>query len=322
MPHDAAVARVRGMLGALLSEERLAEMAAAPDMESLDRLLSGSPCGRWRRGPHARDWEAALRQDLEDALVRLRALGGAAWAAVVDVLLAPCDVANLQTVLRALAVHASLQDVLAATLPTARFGHSLLLELARAGSVRHALDLLGTWGEPWALALRRDLPREVYDAVDLERRLRRAYHAAALGRLPRSARADARLMAFLGDVADAANVPAAMKRPPGDDAYLAGGLPLRAWRRLRAGEPPPLAGLARVVARAGDVEDAELAARHELLRRAERLLLADPLGYGPLAAYVHRKTAEVARLRAMLRRLAGDLPDSGLARRVARGGVA
>lgn len=76
----------------------------------------------------------------------------------IEALFSRWDRRNLVTILRGLAAGRPTDEVTSTLVPAGRLDASTLRALARQGDLRSAIDLLVTWGEPWGRTLLRAWP--------------------------------------------------------------------------------------------------------------------------------------------------------------------
>jgi V/A-type H+-transporting ATPase subunit C len=155
---DYGNARLRAMRSRLLSRKTLESLAEA---ESLRGLITALTKTAYREPvetalAHASGMACineALREDLGDTLGRVGDFYQDEPGEIVGLVLWAYDIQNLKVILRGLSQNATTGDILAALIPIGTLDYSTLTELARAESVRAAVDLLASLGSPFARPL-------------------------------------------------------------------------------------------------------------------------------------------------------------------------
>jgi V/A-type H+/Na+-transporting ATPase subunit C len=163
---DYGNARLRAMKSRLLSRRELEALAETGTLRGMITALTKTAY----RKPvevalvHAIGMECineALREDLGDTLGKARRFYQEGAGEIVAVVLWAYDVLNLKAILRGLARNAPTEDILAALVPVGTLDFTILAELARAQSVRAAINMLASLGSPFArplMKLRVELP--------------------------------------------------------------------------------------------------------------------------------------------------------------------
>ena len=349
---DYGNARLRAMKSRLLPRRSLEELAEAGSVQGLITALTNTAYREAVEMALVRltgieCLAEALRNDLVATLGKARAFFSGSAGDLAALVLRRYDVHNLKTVLRGLERHVPANEILANILPVGELRPADLAELARAASVRVAIDLLATWGMPLARPLLelRAVERggnggaELFEMeLALDRwHMRTALEAAATldsGSVLREA---------LALDADAVNILTALRLVGVPAPHLAAALPDRAGsgevmilfvgpgrvpfdlladaahqesvpravERL-AGTPyaESLMSALDAYAASARLSVFEHALAQRRLRFAAGLLARDPLGIGVLLSYVALKTTEVTNIRAIAQGLMlGEKPD-------------
>jgi len=152
-------ARLRAMRSRLLTQETYSDLLAR---ENIGEVIS-----RLSETPYKDDVEVALvrvdgvncifeavRTNLTRTLRHVREFFEAEPRALVDILLRRWDRHNLVTVLRGQSQAVSPETVLSAVVPVGQLDEVSLRELARQPGLRAVMDLMTTWGLPYADVLR------------------------------------------------------------------------------------------------------------------------------------------------------------------------
>ena len=181
-------ARIRAMKSRLLDARLYNELLAKTDLNDLLASLARTGYGGSMAAALARysGWDAlrdGLRQDLVSSLRKVHSMVMDAPASepaqLVRSLLARWDRNNLFTVIRAHSHGAATPLEMDILVPAGELDIIALEELVRQPDLRAAVDLLSTWGLPYAAALGDAMPRatETGDPAVLENVLDQRYAA-------------------------------------------------------------------------------------------------------------------------------------------------
>jgi len=122
----------------------------------------------------------ALRTDLIGTLGKARGFYLDEAGSMVAIALRPYDIHNLKAILRGLAMNVASAEILNALLPIGDLKYAVLSDLARAPSLRAAIDLLASMNEPIAQPLLRLRARQPgADVPEMERALARWHYQEA-----------------------------------------------------------------------------------------------------------------------------------------------
>lgn len=252
-PSAYAVARVRGLEAHLLGRQRLYELAAQPALagrlEVLRRagLVSSSSASVEAA---ARDLVRGLGRDVArvDGL-----LEGSGARRLVRAVLAIDDAWHLKTVLRGILLGEPASRVLALVTPTAELDAAALKELVAQRTLKAAVDLLASWGSPYAPALlaavaatRGHLEPSALELAVARVAFARAREAAA--RAGHAGRPVARLVAELIDLTNAVTLLELSGKAAARELFLEGGLALARRRYERLAALPPAEARAALAA--------------------------------------------------------------------------
>jgi vacuolar-type H+-ATPase subunit C/Vma6 len=163
---DYGNARLRAMKSRLLSQRDMEALAESGTLRGLIAALTKTAYRKPVEAAlvHSTGMECineALRQDLGDTLGKARRFYHEEAGEIVAVFLWAYDVLNLKAILRGLARNAATEEILAALVSIGTLDFTILAELARAQSVRVAINLLASLGSPFArplMELRVELP--------------------------------------------------------------------------------------------------------------------------------------------------------------------
>ena len=172
-------ARVRGMMGRLLPEERLEGAWAAEDIGGWANNLKDTPYEREVALVAPADASTHLYRAVDRSVAgrtaKLAAMATGPPSVCVFALLAEWDLENLLTVFTGLAHAAPSAEVVSATLAGGILGPDQIAALASSRTVKEACDRLTTWGYPEAGAVRAAL-RQIGSVHVMELRLSLARH--------------------------------------------------------------------------------------------------------------------------------------------------
>lgn len=183
---DYGNARLRAMKSRLLSRRDLESLA---ETGSLQGLISGLA-----RSAYQKPVEAALARtsgmEAIDQALRTDVIGTLGKASgfyldeagdMVTIALRPYDIHNLKAILRGLAMNIASAEILNALLPIGDLKYAVLSDLARAPSLRAAIDLLASMNEPIAQPLLRLRARQPgADVPEMERALTKWHYQEAI----------------------------------------------------------------------------------------------------------------------------------------------
>lgn len=345
-------ARLRSLWGLLLARADYERLLASPGLHGIAIALRETPYGRFldSAGAAASDtarMEEALRRNFQETLSRLLSMAAGDCREAVRLLLSSWELQAIKTILRGKAAGLPPEEILASLVPTGLHGEAALQELCRQPNLRAVVDLLVTWRDPWGGTLSRAMKgyRDSRDLFFVETALERFRAGQAEGRMEAIQRQGSgdgpedALPLFLSLSVDRANLMTALKAVeerirvadrrihflPGGRIYAprdfdriweaqsvpeALGMAARSVfaRALRA-VSSPFAGIPLLVAVEEQLD-------RVLLRAMRARMRSDPLGWGPLAAYLLNKTREIRNLRMIFRGRLVGLPDPDLRERL------
>jgi vacuolar-type H+-ATPase subunit C/Vma6 len=150
----------------------------------------------------------AIRLNLTQTLNQVREFYRGEPRFLVELLLRHWDRHNLLAILRGQSREVPPDTVLAAIVPTAQLDQTTLRELARQPGLRAAIDLLATWGLPYANVLRRVEPRTgtMPDLDQLELALNRFHYASLSSALAQGGHDCGLMLEHLGREVDLLNL--------------------------------------------------------------------------------------------------------------------
>ncbi|NJD61390.1 MAG: hypothetical protein FIA93_01545 [Deltaproteobacteria bacterium] len=341
-------ARLRSMGSLLLARADYERLLSSPGLREIAIALRETPYGRFLDsvGAAASDtarMEEGLRRNFQETLSRLLSLSAGDCREAVRLLLSSWELQAIKTILRGKAAGLSPEEILASLVPTGIHGEAALQELCRQPSLRAVADLLATWRDPWGGPLSRAMkeyrdPRDLFFVETALDRFRTGRAARLLEEIRGGRGGDDpedALRLFLSLSVDRANLMTALKSVEEgirkDDRrihFLPGGriYSPRDFDRIRGAQSvaealgiaarstfaralkavsSPFAGIPLLVAVEGQLD-------RVLLRAMRARMRSDPLGWGPLAAYLLNKTREIRNLRMIFRGRLVGLPDLDL----------
>lgn len=247
---------------------------------------------------------------------------------LVGLVIGRLDLHNLLTIVRGKAVQTDPEEITSALLPGGELGDAVLRGLAEAPDLRQTVDLMATWRLPCASPLTRAMREylQTREISTLESELARCHYSAAGERLSGNSRDVELVRRLLGQEIDVLNLTTVLRiRASGSPARSDGeaSLLLDGGERLDRGHLSALLSsrsVEEVVTRIGstpyaDTLRAEMGQfastgrvsvlQQALDRRVARWAISlfhdDPLGIGPVIAYVSAKTNEIVSLRLIAR---------------------
>jgi V/A-type H+-transporting ATPase subunit C len=333
-----ACARVRAMRSRLLGEAGIRELLAQPGLGArLDLLrktgyavaVAAHAAGE---ADPLQEAERGLRATLGDDLLRIdRFLIDDAARSLLRAALAFEDAFSLKTILRGVAANEPAERTFLLVAPTPGFEDAALRELVGQEDVKGVVDLLVTWGSPYAApledAFRRYLAHR--ELLVLETALDRFVFAQALERAAAGGREGRILRGILERQIDLANAATLLKLAAtvsGDEFFIPGGRRIdlgRYLRLARLGErevrsalfeearlhlDPRLAALAE----RGDAFAVDQALRDALAEDVRKEARIRPLSIAVPLSFLQERQAEVRRIRLVLRGAEFGLPADDL----------
>lgn len=333
-------ARLRALHGRRFNRTAYERLLALPDLPAIVIFLRDSRYGRViatveQEGSDLERVEEALRRHLSETFRWLLRLSDAEPWPPVERLLGYWEIQNLKTIVRGRVAGVSSEEILSALMPTGLHDEAALAELSRQPTPRALADLLVTWRDPYAGALRNALKgyREPGDLFLVEIALDRSYFAKVLPSRRPSRMSEGEedpLSLFFSLLVDKTNLMTALKGVEGgigpDDLaqyFIPGGTDsqsdflqiaasrtldeaverlrkssaLSDWHLEEGAEPIPL--LSRI----------ERALDRLLLREMRRSMRIDPLGAGIVLTVLLDQIREGTNLRMILRGRAMSLPE-------------
>jgi V/A-type H+-transporting ATPase subunit C len=339
---DYANARVRGIQGRLLGPDGVRELLAQPGVAARIEYLKKSDYGEAltahlaKEADPLRGAELGLRKQLADDLIRVdRFLGGERVRSLLRAVLAFEDGWALKTILRGVSQGEPADRILLLVAPTPGLDDSALRELACQRDVKGVVDLLATWGSPFAAPLTnaydRYLPQR--ELFSLEMALDGFLFTRALETARRGGSQGRTLARFLERQIDLANAGTLLKLAGGlaaDEFFIPGGRSLgpKLFRWLsRLGERELRDALARRLhldprlAALGERPDPftiDEILHESMARDIRREARTHPLSIAVPLAFVLARRAEVRQIRLVLRGAEFGLPADELVSLVER----
>lgn len=152
-------ARLRAMRSRLLTENDYRELLKRTNIEELITALTETPyrCDielALLRADGLQCVYEAVRANMTRTLLKIRGFFEGKPLAMFELLLRRWDRHNLLTILRGQSHEVAPDEVLAVIVPVGQLDQFVLRELARQPSIQAVIDLMVTWGLPYAQALR------------------------------------------------------------------------------------------------------------------------------------------------------------------------
>jgi V/A-type H+-transporting ATPase subunit C len=157
-------ARMRGMRSRLLDHRELDDLILQPDIPSLITRLEKTPYleeiteakGRYSG---VLCIEYALRMNFTRTFRKILAFAHEEEAErYIRIFLHRWDVQNIKTIIRGKNIHITNEEILDCLVPAGELDEATLTELVRQPDVRAVIDLLATWGIPYAKPLTEKYP--------------------------------------------------------------------------------------------------------------------------------------------------------------------
>ncbi|MBI5207774.1 MAG: V-type ATPase subunit [Candidatus Firestonebacteria bacterium] len=183
-------ARVRAMKSVLLGSEFYEELLKVNDFSGLMGLLEKTPykqeiqeCAISHTGIEGID--EALKRNLSRTFRRILDFAGGEANNLILVLLGRWDVRNIITILRGIHIDVSSEQILESLIPAGELDMPLLTQLANESNIKGCINILATWGSPYARILNEKYAEymEEKDLSILELALDKAYYINAMDRL-------------------------------------------------------------------------------------------------------------------------------------------
>ena len=184
-------ARIRAMKSRLLGRPFLEQLINKPDVDSIIADLERTTYREEleRAGVQfsgINRIEVAIRNDLVRAFrAILGFIKGGEEENLLTLILQRWDVQNIKTILRGKKIHAPASEILDCLIPAGELGEAALTELVKQPDVKAIIDLLATWGVPYARPLTRNFKEysETRDMLVLEYAIDTFYFEHALSTL-------------------------------------------------------------------------------------------------------------------------------------------
>lgn len=281
--------------------------------------------------------EDGLRRHLSRFFRKIRAVSIGDARMLVDILLGRWDIQNLKTVMRGRRVGATTQEIMDDLTPAGSLSEADLEQLASQPDIRAIIDLLGTWGSPYAPPLT-DVAADYHrtqDLVPLEIALDRHYFSHALRRsasLPNSldvrmTRDTVRLFIDVTNIITLLKMTGSPVDSP-QQLYIEGGKEVSIDRLSQLYE---LAGIEDIIqalrdtsygevleqgreefTRTGRVFPLERAMEDLVYKHAAKQFIAHPLSIALVIGYIWAKYTEVVNLRIIMRGKTAHMPKSDI----------
>lgn len=186
-------ARVRAMKSVLLGREFYEDLLKASDFSGIMGILDKTPykteiqeCAISRSGVEGID--EALKRNLARTFRKILSFAGSEPRELILIILGRWDLHNIITILRGIHIKVPTEQILESLVPAGEMDMSPLNQLANEQSIKGCIDVLATWGSPYARVLNEKYAEyvEENDISILELALDKAYYANALEKLKKS----------------------------------------------------------------------------------------------------------------------------------------
>lgn len=333
-------ARIRGMRSRLLRQSFFDELMASTDIGGIISSLMQTEYGpdlenRLLHGHTAAQVDEALKDNMVRTFNRVVSFSNKEAIFLVNTLLGRWDLFNIKTIVRGKHMGLAEEEIVDSLITVGQLSKIDTDELARQDDVRGVVDVLGTWGLPFAVPLREVLPEysESGDLSFLELALDRYYYEWASKRL-RGWRENKRIAReFLAAQVDTMNLLTAIRLlnadlPEEEEAarfFIPGGdvvdeglfLELSAMSDVddifnRVKKTPygkALDQAALLYMEKGSVSVFERALEDYLFHKAFENSKADPLGIGLTISYLWTKANEITNLRIVVKGISVGMPE-------------
>ncbi len=327
-------ARVRAMNGRLFKEADYMSFLGQTELKQFIESLLAShyaedmSSAQAELGVGLQSIEKALRQNLHNTFLKVLSMCSDEPRRLVSLLLNRWDIFNIKTILRGKQANKGTEEILAALIPIGELDEARLLELAKQPDIKAVVDMLATWGFPYAYALSRAMPdfTEKGDLALLDRALDEYYFERALSQTKEKTENEQLVREIIREQIDYLNVVIALKLVgkkerleakefkfiPGGrlrHTFLSGlaqckGL-VEAFSELeKAGFGPS----GRVTAEAGSLAEMERSLEGRLVEKWGKLFSKDPLSVSSILGFLGRKFNEFVNLRIIARGKAHSMP--------------
>lgn len=334
-----ANARIRGMRSRLLRRSFFDELMSSPDITAVINSLLQTGYGpdvetRILHGRTAGQVDEALKDNMVRTFNKVLSFSNTEATVLVTTLLGRWDLFNIKTILRGKHMDLPEAEITDSLITVGQLSKIDMDELARQGDVRSVVDVLGTWGLPFAVPLRQALPEYTSqgDMSFLELALDRYYYDWASRRLHGRRENQRIAREFLAAQVDTMNLLTALRLlsadlPREDSArfFIPGGktvdealfLELASMsdvdemfdRVKKAPYGKALDQAALAYMEKGSVSVFERALEDYLFRLAFNTHKADPLGIGLAISYLWTKANEVTNLRIIVKGVSVGIPE-------------
>lgn len=336
-------ARIRAMKSRLLDRTMLEHLINKPDIDSMISDLEKTSYRQEleRAGVQftgIQRIEVAIRKDLVRAFRAIFGfIRGGEKENLLTLILQRWDVQNIKTILRGKKIFAPAQEILECLIPAGELDEAALTELVKQPDVKAVIDLLATWGVPYARPLTRNFKEfsETRDMLVLEYAIDTFYYENSLSVLKSRDSDDNRIIRdMLITEIDINNLRTVLRvirdRMDRDEAkrfFMKGSPELdteRLHSMLKAGtiegalkqlEQTSYRFLTQVpheYVAAEKISAFEKELERHLVKKGVNQFLGDPLSIAIPIGYIWAKVAEVTNIRIIARCKLADVPEKEL----------
>ncbi|MHB8481954.1 MAG: V-type ATPase subunit [Nitrospiria bacterium] len=334
-------ARVRSLRYDLLGNRVYEELMNLPGVSSAGEILGKTVYGKCLPDspefPSLNQLEEGLREEWVRTANKIYQMTGGVARVYLEVLMGLWEVENLKTILRGKTHHFGEREILSALLPIGSLNQPALAELVRQPSVEGIMDRLAAWRSPYTKPLRKVLKGqpELKSLYSLELFLDHYIFEDTVKKLKNGDQEAVLFGRLIGLIIDKSNLLTAFKlfREKTDsrfnsmDCFIQGGnhLNLGIFQEIIKTDnlnnvveiikKTPYSEAVRELNTEGGILPAlrlELGLNRLILRRARRMGIDEPLGFGLIAGYLLQKYYEGINLRVILRTKAYGMYDSDI----------
>jgi V/A-type H+-transporting ATPase subunit C len=327
-------ARVRAMNGRLFKESDYTSFLSQPSLKQFaDTLLASHyaeemSSAQAEAGTGLQSIEKALRQNLHNTFQKVLSMCSDEPLRLISLLLNRWDIFNIKTILRGKQAGKGVEEILSAIIPIGELDEAKLQELARQPDVKAVVDMLATWGFPYASPLSRTMPEfaEKGDLALLDKALDEYYFERSLSQTKEKTENEQLVREIIREQIDYLNVVIALKlvgRKERLEAkefkFVSGG---RLKHALLSGlaqakdlvsafselEKVGFGTSAKVPVEASTLAEMERSLEGRLVEKWGKLFSKDPLSVSSILGFLGRKFNEFVNLRIIARGKAHNVP--------------
>ncbi len=327
-------ARVRAMNGRLFKEAEYLTFLSQIDLKQLVESLLASHYAeemsttQAELGTGLQSIEKALRQNLRNTLQKILSMCSDEPLRLISLLLNRWDIFNIKTILRGKQANKGVDEILEAIMPIGELDEAKLLELAKQPDIKAVVDMLATWGFPYAYPLSKAMPEfvEKGDLALLDKALDEYYFERALSQTKERTDNEQLVREIIKEQIDYLNVVIALKllgkkeRLEAKEFKFVPGGRLRHTFLSTLAQAKDLAEAldelekldfvppAKTAAEVRSLTEMERSLEGKLVEKWAKLFSKDPLSISSIVGFLGRKLNEFVNLRIIVRGKAHSVP--------------